>query len=100
MLLAPAGVLEADREDVWVVLGVEHRLLRGTACALAADLVGRLVGADDAHYEAVSAKSVIKLVRGIICSDNSGKTSRRAVPFHSFSRVYGGSYYTHRVLSA
>ena len=49
VLLAPAGVLEADSEDVWIVLRVEHRLLRGTACALAADLVGRLVRADARH---------------------------------------------------
>ena len=51
VLLAPAGVLEADGEDVWIVLRVEHRLLRGTACALAADLVGRLVRADARHDE-------------------------------------------------
>ena len=90
VLLAPAGVFEADREDIWVVLGVEHRLLRGTACALAADLVGRLVGADARHKKRLSVvqTQIRYKVRGTICSDTTARHD--VVTIHSFSRLYAG----------
>ena len=52
------GVLEPERENVWVRLFAEHGLLRGAAAALGLDTGRRLVGAHAEDHELPSTRGL------------------------------------------